>query len=61
MMDFKFKNSESNRLRFVFDDAVVPLGFPIDATFEDVAWSLDALVPHRDDAPIAIDVMLSAP
>ncbi len=57
-MDFNLKNAEINRLRFVFDDAVVSLGFPIDATLEDVACSLNALVPHHDGAPIAIDVTL---
>jgi hypothetical protein len=57
-MDIKLENAEINRLRFVFDDDVVSLGFPVDATLEDVACSLDALVPHHDDAPIAIDVTL---
>ena len=58
-MDFKLENAEINRLRFVFGDTVISLGFPIDATMEDVACSLDALVPYHDDAPIAIDVTLA--
>ena len=58
-MDFKLENAEINRLRFVFGDAVVSLGFPVDATMEDVACSLDALVPHHDDLPISIDVTLA--
>jgi hypothetical protein len=57
-MDFKLANEEINRLRFVFDDAVVSLRFPADATLEDIACSLTALVPHHDDTPIAIDVTL---
>jgi hypothetical protein len=60
-MDFKFENAEINRLRFVFDDAVVSLGFPTDATLEDVAYSLEALVQHQDEAPLLIDVTLAAP
>jgi hypothetical protein len=60
-MDFKLENDEINRLRFVFDDAVVSMGFPADATLEDVACSLDTLVPHHDDVPIAIDVTLAVP
>jgi hypothetical protein len=60
MMDFKLENAEINRLRFVFDDDVVSLGFPVDATLEDVACSFDALVPHHNSAPIAIDITLAA-
>jgi hypothetical protein len=60
MRDFKIDNGEINRLRFVFDDAVVSMGFPIDSTLEDIACSLDTLVSHHDGAPIAIDVMLAA-
>jgi hypothetical protein len=60
-MDFKLQNAEINRLRFVFDGAVVSMGFPVDATLEDVACSLETLVPHHDDAPIAIDVTLGVP
>jgi hypothetical protein len=60
MIDFKPENTEINRLRFVFDDAVVSCGLPIDATLEDIACSLDTLVSHHDGAPIAIDVMLAA-
>jgi hypothetical protein len=60
-MDFKFENAEINRLRFVFDDDVVSLGFRVDATLEDVACSLDTLVPHHDEPPLLIDVTLAAP
>ena len=59
-MDFKLENAEINRLRFVFDDDVVSLGFPVDATLEDVACSLDKLGPHHNNAPIAIDITLVA-
>jgi hypothetical protein len=59
MIDFKIENAAINRLRFVFDDAVISLGFPADSTLEDIACSLDTLVPHHDGAPIAIDVMLA--
>jgi hypothetical protein len=59
-MDFKLKYTEINRLRFVFDDAAVSLGFPSNATLEDVACSLNMLEPHQYNAPIAIDITLAA-
>jgi hypothetical protein len=58
-MDFKQENAEINRLRFVFDDDVVSLGFPSDATLEDVACSLEALVPHHGDKPLSINITLA--
>ncbi len=60
MTSLKQANAEINEVRFVFDDDVVSLGFPTDATFEDVANSLDALSPRHDDAPLSIDVKLAA-
>ncbi len=59
-MDFKLKNAEINRLRFVFDDDVVSLVFPGDATLEDVACSLETLGPRHYEAPLSIDVTLAA-
>jgi hypothetical protein len=58
-MDLKLENAEINWLRFVFDDDVVSLGFPSNSTLEDVACSLDRLVPHHDNATIAIDITLA--
>jgi hypothetical protein len=60
-MGYKSDNADINRLRFVFGDSVVSLGFPAGATLEDVAWSLDTVVIHHDEIPIAIDVTLAVP
>ena len=59
-MDFKAENEKINRLRFVFDDDVVSLKFPMDATLGDVAFSLDGLVCRHGAAPHSIDVTLAA-
>jgi hypothetical protein len=60
MTSLKQANAEMSEVRFVFDDDVVSLGFPTDATFKDVANSLDGLFPRHDDAPLAINVELAA-
>jgi hypothetical protein len=60
MIDFKLENDEINRLRFVFDDDVVSLRFASDATLEDIAGSLEALVTRHDTALRSIDVTLAA-
>jgi hypothetical protein len=61
MTPFKIANAEINNLRFVFDDAVISMGFPVDAMLEDVARSLDSLVLHHDDPLVAIDLLLAVP
>lgn len=59
-MDFKRENEEINRVRFVFDDDVVLLSFPWGATLEDVACSLEVLVPRHDTTPRSINLTLAA-
>ena len=48
-----------SRLRFLFDDAVVSFSLAANATFEDVARTLDELAPQRYGNPVAIDVTLA--
>ena len=50
----------NNRLRFVFDEAVVSFDLAANSTFEDVARTLGELEPRRYGKPIAIDVTLAA-
>ena len=58
-MDFKLENEEINRLIFLFDDDVVSLGFPSNATLEDVAYSLETLLPHHGTKPLSINITMA--
>ena len=42
-------------LRFVFDDAVVSFSLAANATFEDIARTLEQLAPRHYGDPLAID------
>ena|SRR5579871_3583573 len=54
-------SAKTGRVRFLFDDAVVSLNLAADATFEDIARTLDALVRRHHGKPVAIDVTLAVP
>ena len=54
-------HTRSGRVRFVFDDAVVSLSLAADATFEDIARTLDELARRHHGKPVAIDVTLAIP
>jgi hypothetical protein len=49
-------NQPVNRLRFVFDDAIIAVRLPPHATFGDVASLMDRLSTFHDGVPLAIDV-----
>jgi hypothetical protein len=48
--------SGNHRLRFVFSDGVVSLRLASDATFEDIARTLEGLTAKHSGKPVAIDV-----
>lgn len=52
--------AEDNRVRFVFDDAVVSFRLPASATFEDVARTWGEFTPQHHGNPIAIVVTMAA-
>jgi hypothetical protein len=54
-------NARTNRLRFVFDDAVVSIRLAADATFADIAQTFGELEPRHHGNPVAIDVTLGCP
>jgi hypothetical protein len=60
MYPIRLDNAGDNRLRFVFDDAVVSFRLAADATFEDVALTFDELAPQHHGNPVAIDVTLGS-
>ena len=47
-----------NRLRFVYNDAVVSFSVASDVTFGEIARTLDCLSSAREGNPVAIDVTL---
>lgn len=49
-----------HRLRFIFSDTTVSLNLAANATFEDIARTLDELPNQRYGDPVAIDVTLRA-
>jgi|HubBroStandDraft_1064217.scaffolds.fasta_scaffold00095_20 hypothetical protein len=49
-----------NRLRVVFDDAVLSIDLAADATYEDIARTLAALALRHQGHPVAIAVTLPA-
>jgi CheY-like chemotaxis protein len=53
--------AKTGRVRFLFDDAVVSLSLAADATFEDIARTLDELARRHHGKPVAIDVTLAVP
>jgi hypothetical protein len=61
MQSVRLYHAEDNRLRFVFDDAVVSFRLAANATFEDIARTLAELAPQHYGDPLAIDVTLAAP
>jgi hypothetical protein len=54
------KTGGDSRLRFVFDDAVISLRLASDATFEDIARTLEKVGAKHRHKPVAIDVRLAA-
>lgn len=58
MRPIRAGHATGNRLRFVFDDAVVSYNFAGLVTFEEIAATLGELSPHRYHDPIAIDVTM---
>jgi hypothetical protein len=61
MLPIRSGHAESdNRLRVVFDDAVVSLPLAADATLEDVAWIFGELVPRHAGLAVAIAVILAS-
>ena len=61
MQPIQVDHAGDNRLRFVFDDAVVSLNLAAHATFEDIARTLGELEPMRYGIPVSINVTLAAP
>ena len=61
MQSIRTDNAGSGRLRFVFDGAVVSVGFAVNTTLEDVARTLGDLEPQGYGNPVAIDVIMAAP
>ena len=60
MQPVHLDHAEDGRLRFVFDDAVVSLRLAANATFEDIARTLEELAPQHYGGPLAIDVTVGA-
>ncbi len=60
MYPIRTDNAGDNRLRFVFDDAVVSLRLAADATFADIAQTFAELAPRHHGNPVAIDVTLGS-
>lgn len=61
MRPIRTDNAGHDRLRFVFDGAVVSVGLAANSTFEDVARTLGELEPQGYGNPVAIDVTMAAP
>jgi hypothetical protein len=61
MQPIQVDHAGDNRLRFVFDDAVVSLNLAAHATFEDIAWTLGELAQQHCSNPLAIDVTFAVP
>jgi hypothetical protein len=61
MQSIQVDHAGDNRLRFVFDDAVVSFNLAAHATFEDVAWTLGELAQEHHINPLAIDVTFAVP
>jgi hypothetical protein len=61
MQAVHLNHAEDSRLRFVFDGAVVSLRLAANATFEDIARTLEELAPQHYGDPLVIDVTLAAP
>jgi hypothetical protein len=58
MQPNQIDHTSDNRLKFVFDDAVVSCGLAADATGEDIARTLGTLAPMHFGDPVAIYVTL---
>jgi hypothetical protein len=58
MPDRLASHAPDNRLRFVYNDAVVSFSVASDVTFGEIAQTLDCLSSEREDNPVAIDVTL---
>jgi hypothetical protein len=56
MQRTQLDTSGNSRLRFVFSDRVISLKLATDATFEDIARSLESLAAKHSGKPVAIDV-----
>lgn len=54
-----FAKPADNRLRFVFDDAVLSFSLAADATFEEIALKFGEVSNHHPGKPVAIDVRMS--
>jgi hypothetical protein len=61
MYPIRMDNAGTNRLRFVFDDAVVSFRLAADATFADIAQTFGELAPRHHGSPVGIDVTLGCP
>ena len=61
MYPIRMDNAGANRLRFVFDDAVVSIRLAADATFADIAQTFGELAPRHHGSPLVIDVTLGCP
>ncbi len=61
MYPIRMDNAGANRLRFVFDDAVVSFRLAAEATFEDIAQTFGELAPRHHGNPVVIDVTLGCP
>lgn len=59
MQSNKVGQASDSRLRFIFSDRMVSLSLAADATFEDIARTLDEFSNPRYNNPISIDVTLS--
>ena len=61
MQHFNVDHAGNNRLRFIFDDAVVSFSVAADATLEDIARTFGELAPQHYGNPLAIEVILAVP
>jgi hypothetical protein len=61
MQPIQVDHAGDNRLRFVFDGAVVSFSLAAHATFEDIARTLGELAQQHYNNPLAIDVTFAVP
>lgn len=61
MQPIQVDHAGDNRLRFVFDDAVVSLNLDAHASFEDIARTLGELAREHHINPRAIDITFAVP
>jgi hypothetical protein len=61
MQQIQADHPGSSRLRIVFDDSVASLNLPVNATFGDIAHSLNRLPRARCRWPVTIAITLNRP